>query len=59
MSTFLWFLFAAVYLACLVSLGMSTLRNGHRILFFVGIFFPVLWIIGALIAPAPGAAVAR
>jgi hypothetical protein len=56
MSTLLWFLFAAVYLAALVSLGMATLRKGHIVLFCVGIIFPVLWIVGALIGPSPSAA---
>ena len=56
MSTFIWILFAALYLAALIALGMATLRNGHTILFVVGIFFPLLWIVGALMAPAPRAA---
>ena len=53
MSTFLWILLAAVYLAALVSLGVTTLRKGHTVLFVVGIIFPILWIIGALISPTP------
>lgn len=56
MSTFLWILFAAIYLAALVSLGVSTLRKGHTILFLFGIFFPLLWIMGALMPPTPRAA---
>jgi hypothetical protein len=56
MSTFLWFLFAVLYLVVLISLGLTTLRKGHYFLFFVGIIFPILWIIGALIAPTPRAA---
>jgi hypothetical protein len=40
----------------LVLLGLTTLRNGHPVLFFVGIFFPFLWIVGALMAPSPRAA---
>ncbi len=56
MSSFLWFLCAVVYLTALVVLGMATLRRGHLVLFFVGIFFPLLWIVGALIAPTPRAA---
>jgi hypothetical protein len=39
----------------LVSLGVSTLRKGHTVLFVVGIFLPFLWIVGALIAPTPRA----
>ena len=59
MSTVLWFLLAVVYIVVLVSLGMSTLRKGHVFLFIIGFFFPVLWVIGALIGPTPRAAGAR
>jgi hypothetical protein len=51
MSTFLWFVLAAVYLTALVMLGLTTLRKGHTALFWFGIIFPVLWIAGALMAP--------
>jgi hypothetical protein len=53
---FLWVFFAAMYLAALVVLGMSTLRKGHTLLFIVGIFLPFLWIVGALMGPTPRAA---
>lgn len=56
MSTFLWILVGAIYLAALISLGVMTLRKGHTVLFVVGIIFPLLWIIGALMAPTPRAA---
>ena len=56
MSTFLWILLAVLYLTALVSLGVSTLRKGHTVLFVVGIVFPILWIVGALMAPTPRAA---
>ena len=56
MSTFLWILFAAIYIAALISLGVMTLRKGHTTLFIVGIFFPILWIVGAVLAPTPRAA---
>jgi hypothetical protein len=52
----LWFFFAVLYLTALVVLGMATLRKGHTVLFVIGIFFPVLWIVGALIGPTPRAA---
>jgi ABC-type multidrug transport system permease subunit len=51
MSTFLWFLLGALYLAALISLGVATLRKGHYFLFFIGIVFPLLWIVGALVGP--------
>jgi hypothetical protein len=34
------------------------LRKGHYVLFFVGIIFPVLWIIGAVLGPTRAAAAA-
>ena len=51
MSTFLWITLAALYLTALVSLVLATLRKGHTVRFWVGIFCPVLWIIGALMQP--------
>jgi hypothetical protein len=56
MSTFLWIVFAAIYIAALISLGVMTLRKGHTMLFILGIFFPILWIVGAVLAPTPRAA---
>jgi hypothetical protein len=46
------FLFGAIYFVLLVTLGMMTFRKRHFFLFWIGIIFPVLWIVGALIAPA-------
>ncbi len=40
----------------LIVVGVATLRKGHYLLFLVGIFFPLLWIVGALIGPTPRAA---
>lgn len=54
MSTFLWIVLSVLYLALLVTLGVTTLRKGHGFLFFFGIFLPVLWIIGAMMGPVPG-----
>jgi hypothetical protein len=55
-STFLWILLGVLYLTALIILGVATLRKGHTVLFFVGIVFPILWIVGAMIAPTPRAA---
>jgi len=52
----IWFMLAALYLVLLFTLAMTTWRNGHRLLFFVGIVLPFFWIIGAVIAPTPAAA---
>ena len=42
---------AILYLFLVFTLGMMTLRNGHGWLFWLGIFFPFLWIVGALMRP--------
>jgi hypothetical protein len=53
--TFLWILFGIIYLVCLITLGVATIRKGHMVLFIIGIIFPILWIVGALMAPTPSA----
>ena len=58
MSTFLWILLGVVYLTLFVMLGMSTLRKGHYLLFAIGIFVPIFWIIGALMGPTEQVAAA-
>ena len=40
-----------LYLVLLVTLGIMTLRKGHWIMFILGIFFPLFWLIGAVIPP--------
>lgn len=45
---FLWILLGVLYLTALIVLGLATLRKGHTVLFWVGIIFPLLWIVGAL-----------
>jgi hypothetical protein len=54
-STFVWILCALAYLTALVVLGMATLRKGHTALFWFGILFPFLWIVGALMGLTPAA----
>jgi hypothetical protein len=41
-----------LYLVVLFTLGLTTLRKGHGWMFFFGIFFPLLWLIGAFMQPA-------
>ena len=41
-----------LYLVLMVVLGVSTLRKGHWVMFILGIFMPLFWIIGAIIPPA-------
>jgi hypothetical protein len=40
-----------LYLVLVFTLGLMTLRNGHGWMFFLGIFFPILWIFGAFMRP--------
>ena len=42
---------AFLWLVLLISLGMSTLRRGHWVMFILGIFIPIFWLIGALMPP--------
>jgi len=43
---------AILYFVLLITLGVMTLRKGHWVMFILGIFFPLFWIIGAVIPPA-------
>jgi hypothetical protein len=40
---------AVLYLIILFTLGLTTLRKGHWVMFVVGIFLPIFWLIGAVI----------
>jgi len=50
------FLFA-IYLVCIFTVAAVTFRNGHWILGILGIFFPVFWLIGAILPPTKEALV--
>ena len=58
--TFLeWFLSVFLfvfYLTCIFTVAGITFRNGHRIMGILGIFFPVFWLIGAVLQPTRKAA---
>jgi hypothetical protein len=51
----MWWFFggfaALLYLVLIVTLGVTTIRKGHWVMFILGIFFPLFWIIGALMPP--------
>jgi hypothetical protein len=40
-----------LYFALLFFLGLNCLRKGHWVMFILGIFLPIFWLIGALIQP--------
>ncbi len=51
----LWVGLGILYLVLLVTLGVTALRKGHWVMFIVGIFLPLFWLIGAMIPPTEAA----
>jgi hypothetical protein len=48
---------AILYVVLVFTLGLMTLRKGHWVMFIIGIFLPIFWLIGAVVPPrAPAAA---
>ncbi len=45
-----------LYFILLVTLGIMSIRKGHWVMFIIGIFFPLFWLIGALLPPREEAA---
>jgi hypothetical protein len=44
-------LFGAIYVVLLITLGIISIRKGHWVMFLIGIFIPLFWIIGAMLPP--------
>ena len=44
-----------LYVVLLITLGIMTIRKGHWLLFVIGIFLPLFWLIGALMPPTRAA----
>jgi hypothetical protein len=42
------FIFAVIYLVLLITLGVISLRKGHWVMFIIGLFIPLFWLIGAI-----------
>jgi ABC-type multidrug transport system permease subunit len=40
-----------LYLVLLITLGVITIRKGHWVMFIIGFFLPLFWLIGALLPP--------
>ena len=59
MSTFVWITLAVLYVIAVFTIAMATLRKGHTALFWFGLLFPLLWIVGALMQPTSRAAAAE
>ena len=42
------FLWSVIYLVLIVTLGLMSIRKGHWVMFIIGFFLPLFWLIGAL-----------
>lgn len=42
-------LWAVLYLVLLIVLGITSIRKGHWVMFLIGLFLPIFWLIGALL----------
>ena len=42
-------LWAALYLVLIITLGLMSIRKGHWVMFIIGFFLPIFWLIGALL----------
>ena len=42
---------ALLYTVLLLTIGLVTLKKGHGWMFFFGIFFPLFWVVGAMMEP--------
>lgn len=56
LETILMVTLAAVYITCLFTVVGVNFRNGHWILGILGFFFPIFWLIGAVLPPTSAAA---
>lgn len=39
---------SVIYVVLLLTLGIFSLRKGHWVMFIIGLFIPLFWLIGAL-----------
>ena len=44
-------LLGALYFVLMVTLGVMSIRKGHWVMFVIGIFIPLFWVIGGLMPP--------
>jgi hypothetical protein len=57
MSVLDWILASSlfiIYFMCLVTVCMLTFKKGYVVMGIVGIFFPLLWLIGAILPAKQG-----
>jgi hypothetical protein len=44
--------YGAIWLVLIITLGILCIRKGHWVMFIIGLFLPIFWIIGAIMPPA-------
>jgi hypothetical protein len=62
MSGASWFLsigLGVLYLVLLFTVAVITFRKGHWVLGLIGIFIPILWVLGAILPARPGSSYRR
>lgn len=56
MGWLLWSGLVFLYVVLLFTVCSMTFRKGHTALGVMGIFFPILWLVGAALPPVEGSA---
>jgi len=46
--------FWTIYIVCIFTVCMLTFKKGHTVLGIIGIFFPILWLVGAILPAKRG-----
>jgi hypothetical protein len=47
----LWIGGGLLYVILALTLGLVSLRKGHWVMFIIGFFMPLFWLIGAMLGP--------
>ena len=42
------FILSVIWFVLLITIGIISIRKGHWVMFLIGIFIPIFWLIGAL-----------
>lgn len=50
----LWIILATLYIGCVFTVCLITFQKGHTLLGIIGIFVPLLWLIGAMLPAKAG-----
>src|SRR5271166_3795247 len=45
----MYFILGVIYFILLITLGIISIRKGHWVMFIIGLFIPLFWLIGALL----------